>query len=88
MVDINKNKLGGNAKEILRSKVKRILKLDEEKQLIQDDISDIYKELKGEGFNAAAVRGVVAEIKKKRKDREKFEEIEEDKDLYRIALDF
>lgn len=88
MVDINRNRLGGNAKEILRSKVKRILKLDEEKKAIQDDITDIYKELKGEGFNAAAVRGVVSEIKRKKKDRTKFDEIEEDKDLYRVALDF
>ena len=82
----NQYKLASDAKELLVRKVKSIEKLAEEKQAISDDISDIYRELKGMGFDTSAIREVVAERKKRRKDSTKFEEREDWKDLYRVAL--
>jgi uncharacterized protein (UPF0335 family) len=47
------------AADQLRSFVERIERLQEEKKGIGDDISDIYKEAKGNGFDAVALRHVV-----------------------------
>ena len=43
----------------LRVYIERIERLHEERKALSSDISDVYKELKGQGFDAKAVREVV-----------------------------
>jgi uncharacterized protein (UPF0335 family) len=47
------------AKDQLKAFVERIERLQEEKKALGDDIADIYKEAKGNGFDAKALRTVV-----------------------------
>jgi uncharacterized protein (UPF0335 family) len=47
------------AKDHLKAFVERIERMQEEKKAIGDDIADIYREAKGNGFNAKALRTVV-----------------------------
>lgn len=51
---------GGIAADRLKSFVERIEKLTEEKQALQGDISDIYSEAKGVGFDTRTLRKIVA----------------------------
>jgi uncharacterized protein (UPF0335 family) len=43
----------------LRSIIERIERLEEEKKSIADDISDVYAESKGNGFDVKALRTIV-----------------------------
>ncbi len=54
----------------LRSYVDRIERLEADKAEIAADISEVYKEAKGNGFHPAALRKVVAERKKDAQRRE------------------
>ena len=56
-------KLGGAAGQ-LKSIVERIERINEEIAGLQDDVRDIYKESKGNGFDVPAIRMTVAERKK------------------------
>lgn len=47
------------AKDQLRSIVERIERCEEEKKAISDDISDIYAEAKGNGYDVKALRTIV-----------------------------
>lgn len=47
------------AKEQLKAFVERIERMHEEKKAISDDIADIYKEAKANGFDTKALREVV-----------------------------
>lgn len=47
------------AKDLIRSVVERIEKLEEEKKAISDDIKDVYTEAKGNGLDVKALRAVV-----------------------------
>ena len=47
------------AKDHLKAFVERIERMQEAKKAIGDDIADIYREAKGNGFNAKALRTVV-----------------------------
>ena len=71
------------ASDILRSFIERIERLSEEKDGISADISEIYKEAKGSGFDVAVMRKVVALRKMDRADRQEMEAI---LDLYKSAL--
>lgn len=51
---------GGVARDQLRAFVERIERLEEEKKTISDDIKDVYGEAKGTGFDAKALRKVIA----------------------------
>lgn len=44
----------------LKSIVERVEKLNEDKQAISSDISDVFKEAKGNGFDVKALRKVIA----------------------------
>jgi uncharacterized protein (UPF0335 family) len=55
----NAAKVESFAADQLRSFVERIERLQEEKKGIGDDISDIYKEAKSNGFDAVALRHVI-----------------------------
>ena len=47
------------AKDHLKAFVERIERLQEEKKTLGDDIADIYREAKANGFDAKALREVV-----------------------------
>lgn len=63
----------------LRSIVERIERLEEEKKAIGDDITDVYAEAKGNGFDTKILRKVVA---LRKLDAHKRAEEEELLDLY------
>jgi uncharacterized protein (UPF0335 family) len=61
------------AKDHLKAFIERIEKLEEEKKAIGDDIKDVYAEAKSTGFDARAMRKIVALRKEdttKRQERE------------------
>ncbi|WP_338826743.1 DUF2312 domain-containing protein [Bradyrhizobium sp. 27S5] len=47
------------AKDQLKSIIERVERLIEEKKTISDDISDVYAEAKGNGFDVKALRAIV-----------------------------
>ena len=47
------------AKDLIRSVVERVDKLEEEKKAISDDIKDVYTEAKGNGLDVKALRTIV-----------------------------
>lgn len=63
----------------LRSFVERIENIEDDIKDLQSDRKDIYAEAKGEGFNVAIIRKVVA---RRKKDKVKLEEEETLLDLY------
>jgi len=71
------------AAEELRSIIQRIEKLTEEKQAIQGDITDVYGEAKGRGFDTRAIREIIKIRKMDSADREEREAI---LDVYKNAL--
>ncbi len=77
------SKPGGVAADQLRAFIERIERLEEEKTVIADDIKDVYAEAKGNGFDAAILRKVVALRKKQPHEREEEEAV---LDLYMHAL--
>ena len=56
------NEIGHNsiAKDQLKSIIERVERLEEDKKAISDDIKDVYSEAKGNGFDAKALRRIVA----------------------------
>ena len=83
MSDMQGHNIGGVDGSHLRAFVERIEKLEEEIRAINDDKSDVYKEAKGQGFDAKIIRKIVA---MRRMDRDKRREEEETLDLYLNAL--
>lgn len=71
------------AKNQLRAFVERIERLEEEKKTLSDDIKDVYGEAKGNGFDTAILKKVVA---LRRKDEQERMEEEAILDAYLIAL--
>ena len=61
------------AKDHLKSFVKRVEKLEEEKKAIADDIRDVYAEAKGNGFDIKALRAVVRLRKQDAQERQEHE---------------
>lgn len=47
------------AADQLKSVIKRIERLEEEKKAISDDIRDVYAEAKGNGYDVKALRTIV-----------------------------
>jgi uncharacterized protein (UPF0335 family) len=72
------------AKDQLKSTVERIERLEEEKRAISEDISEVYKEAKGNGFDVKIIRQVVRLRKQEAAEREEQAAI---LDLYLSALD-
>lgn len=71
------------AKDQLTAFVERIERLEVEKQNVSDDIKDIYAEAKGNGFDVAVLRKVIALRKQDAGERQEYEAILE---LYLSAL--
>ena len=59
----------------LRSIIDRIERLELEKKTIADDISDVYAEAKGNGFDTKVLRKVVALRKQDQNERQEQEAI-------------
>lgn len=47
------------AKDQLKAIIERIERLEEEKKAISDDVSDVYAEAKGNGYDVKALRTIV-----------------------------
>jgi uncharacterized protein (UPF0335 family) len=75
--------IGDNAAKDLSSIIDRIERLEDEKKQLAGDISDIYKETKGRGYDAAALKEI---IKIRREDPNKREARETMVDVYMRAI--
>ena len=73
----------GDADDRLRLLIERIERLEEEKQVIADDVKDVYLEAKSLGYDVKIMRKVVALRKMSADDRREMETI---LDLYMRAL--
>ncbi|TXN26860.1 DUF2312 domain-containing protein [Methylobacterium sp. WL19] len=71
------------AADQLKSIIERIERLEEEKAGLASDISDVYSEAKGTGFDVKALRKIIALRKKDHAERTEEEAILE---LYMQAL--
>lgn len=67
----------------LRAFIERIERMAEERKAIGDDISDIYKEAKGNGFDTKVIKKIVADRAKDHNELLEFEAVYE---LYMSAL--
>ena len=67
----------------IRSAVKRIENLDEERRAISDDIREVYAEVKANGLDTKALRTM---IQRRKRDRIELEEMEATLALYEDAM--
>jgi uncharacterized protein (UPF0335 family) len=74
---------GSVSSERLRSFIKRIEKLEEDKAAVSEDLKEVYAEAKGTGFDTKTIRKIVS-IRKM--EVEKRREQDELLDLYKSAL--
>jgi uncharacterized protein (UPF0335 family) len=77
------NAAGGISAERLRSFVKRIEKLEEDKAAVAEDLKEVYGEAKSAGFDTRIMRKIVS---LRRVELEKRREQEELLELYMSAL--
>jgi uncharacterized protein (UPF0335 family) len=77
------SELGGNSREQLKSIIERVEKLEEEKAAVASDISDVYKEAKGNGFDPKVLRAIVH---RRKQDEAELREFEDTIDTYMVAL--
>ena len=75
--------IGGNARQQLLSIIERIENRAAAKQEIADEITEIYAEAKGVGYDVPALKAIVA---RRRKDQEKLANHEMLVDTYEAAL--
>lgn len=73
----------GAAQTRLRTIIERLERLAEDKQVIMEDMSEVFKEAKGEGFNVATLRKVLS---LRKMDKVKRDEQEALLDLYLSAI--
>lgn len=69
MSKIGHNSMNADGRNMIRSFVERIERLEEEKKAIADDIKDVYAEAKGAGFDTKVLRKAVALRKKDANER-------------------
>lgn len=75
--------IGHNSGERLRSFVERLERLQEEKAAITADISEVFKEAKGVGFDTTIIKAI---LKERKADASKLAEYNALLDAYRAAL--
>ena len=75
--------IGDNAAKDLSNIIDRIERLEDEKKQIASDISDLYKETKSRGYDAAALKEI---IKIRKEDPSKREARESMVDVYMRAI--
>lgn len=73
----------GVARDRLKNFIERIERLDEEKQAIMDDRTEVFAEAKGEGFDVKTIRTI---LKMRQQDANERAEQEAILDLYLHAL--
>lgn len=73
----------GIAQDQLRAFIERIERMNEEKAAINSDLSEIYAEAKGNGFDTKVIKKIVADRAKDAHERMEFQAIYE---LYCDAL--
>ncbi len=74
---------GGISSERLRSFIKRIEKLEEDKAAVGEDLKEIYAEAKGTGFDTKIIRKIISLRKMEAEKRRESDELLE---LYKSAL--
>ena len=74
---------GGISSERLRSFIKRIEKLEEDKAAVGEDLKEVYAEAKGTGFDIKIIRKIISIRKMEVEKRREQEELME---LYKAAL--
>ena len=74
---------GGVSAERLRSFIKRIEKLEEDKAAVSEDLKEVYSEAKGTGFDVKIIRQIV---RLRKIELEKRREQEELLELYKSVL--
>ncbi len=72
--------------KLLRSLRDRIVRLEEEKKSLADDIKDVYAEAKAQGFDVKALRRVVKDSQMDQTQRAAQRETESIVDVYRATL--
>lgn len=65
----------GFAKEQLKSFVDRIMRLEEEKKAIADDIKDVFAEAKANGFDVKALREILKIMREDADERQEHDAI-------------
>ena len=75
--------VGGIAADQLRSIVERIERLSEEKATLAEDIKEVLAEARGNGFDAAIIRKIIA---MRKRDRAELDEEESILEIYMRAL--
>lgn len=85
MAEEREEGMGGGkvAADELRLLIERAERLEEEKRGIADDIKDVFSEAKGRGYDAKAMKKIMAIRKKK---REEYQEEEAILETYMQAL--
>ena len=73
----------GFARDVLKSFISRIERMEEEKAALLADIKEIYAEAKGTGFDTKILRKVIALRKMDKADRQEMEALV---DLYMNAV--
>lgn len=81
--DPTQKNTGGVAAQQLRTVIERLERLEEERKALADDISEVYKEAVGNGFDRKTLKKVIAF---RRKDQAEIEEEEHMLATYLIAL--
>ena len=76
--------IGHNTKEALKSQIERIENLEEQKQVIAEDIKQIFAEAKGMGFDTKIMRQV---LKRRKLEKEEREEIDSMIKVYEDCID-
>jgi uncharacterized protein (UPF0335 family) len=74
---------GEISSERLKSFIKRIEKLEEDKAAVSEDLKEVYSEAKGTGFDTKIIRKIVS---LRKIELEKRREMDELLDLYKSAL--
>jgi len=77
---------GSNSKDLLKSIIERIENREQAKQEVADEIKEIYKEAESNGYEAAALRAIVKEIRLDKSKKAKRAELAETIDTYKAAL--
>jgi uncharacterized protein (UPF0335 family) len=83
MPDASGGVAGEISSERLRSFIKRIEKLEEDKAAVSEDLKEVYSEAKGTGFDVKIIRQIVRMRKVEVEKRREYEELLE---LYKAAL--
>jgi uncharacterized protein (UPF0335 family) len=77
------SEVGGIAGDLLRQYIERVERLNSEKETIATDISEIFKEAKGNGFDTKIMRQLIKLRKMEETDRQEQDHL---LDLYKRAL--